>query len=302
MFGSITDTVDTSSIVSIPAGLRASNWFGYSPTGYSVVTQLIPGQSYWIKASGPGAFVLTGAPFLPPGKAVASLQAMPDGLNTLTITDNRGGSQTLYFGVDAKDDIPLALYAMPPAPPAGAFDARFETTDGGSMVQTHSPKVSGKVEFPVVIQSDAYPLTVSWKISIETASYELTDGVDGRAFSAKEMRGEGTVRIAGGSVSRIVVRMTGAGDVPMEFALLQNYPNPFNPSTEIKFSVEKTARATLELFNLLGQKVAVLFDDIAEPGQYHRVMLNAQGLSSGVYYCRLQSAGKTALRKFLLLK
>lgn len=89
---------------------------------------------------------------------------------------------------------------------------------------------------------------------------------------------------------------------PKVFALFQNYPNPFNPSTEIKFSVERSDRATLEVYNLLGQKVATLFDGIAEAGQYYRIRLNAADLASGMYLYRLQSGTRNDLKKMLLLK
>jgi hypothetical protein len=89
---------------------------------------------------------------------------------------------------------------------------------------------------------------------------------------------------------------------PREFALSQNYPNPFNPSTEIKFSVDNTSRATLEVFNLLGQKVLTLFDDVAEAGQYYTVRLNAANLASGVYLYRLQTGMRSELKRMILLK
>lgn len=87
-----------------------------------------------------------------------------------------------------------------------------------------------------------------------------------------------------------------------EFALKQNYPNPFNPETIVKFSVENTARATLEVYNVLGQKVATLFDEIAEAGQYYKVRLNGTSLASGMYIYRLQSGTRTDVKKMLLLK
>ncbi|MBI5471337.1 MAG: T9SS type A sorting domain-containing protein [Ignavibacteriae bacterium] len=89
---------------------------------------------------------------------------------------------------------------------------------------------------------------------------------------------------------------------PMQFALKQNYPNPFNPETTIKFSVENTERATIEIYNILGQKVATLFDDVAEAGFYYKVKFNANSLASGVYLYRLQSGKKNDLKKLLLLK
>jgi hypothetical protein len=59
--GSISSPVDTSTIISVPAGLKGSNWFGYS-NGYSAVTQLMPGLGYWVKANGAGKFVVANPP------------------------------------------------------------------------------------------------------------------------------------------------------------------------------------------------------------------------------------------------
>jgi hypothetical protein len=89
---------------------------------------------------------------------------------------------------------------------------------------------------------------------------------------------------------------------PKEFRLMQNYPNPFNPEAEVKFSVENTGRATLRVYNTIGQEVATLFDDVAEAGRYYRVKMNGSQLASGVYFYRLQSAEKSDLRKMILLK
>jgi photosystem II stability/assembly factor-like uncharacterized protein len=89
---------------------------------------------------------------------------------------------------------------------------------------------------------------------------------------------------------------------PSAFALHQNYPNPFNPTTEIKFAVAENGRATLEVFNILGQKVATLFDDVAESGRYYNIKFNAVNFASGVYLYRLQSAGQVQVRRLLLLR
>jgi CSLREA domain-containing protein len=89
---------------------------------------------------------------------------------------------------------------------------------------------------------------------------------------------------------------------PTAFTLEQNFPNPFNPETNIKFSVETPGRATLEVFDILGQKVATLFDAIAESGQYYELKFDATALSSGSYYYRLQSGARSEFKKLLLFK
>jgi hypothetical protein len=301
--------VDTSTIVSVPPGLRASNWFGYS-SGYTPVTQLVPGKGYWLKSSAAGKFVLANPLVSGPAKVQASGENALDALNTLTITDSRGGSQTLYFGADAKNEIQLPMFVMPPAPPQGAFDARFENSDGGSMVQTHAAKVSEPVEFSVAVQSDAYPLTVTWKVN-GVASYELTDGRSGQIFRTKEMTGEGSIKITNSELGRFSVKLVGDGQLPADFALSQNYPNPFNPTTSIKYALPVDSRVTMDLYNVLGQRVRTLTNDNLAAG-YHVAEWDGTGnagqqLASGVYFLQMSAKGVNGksfneIRKLIMLK
>jgi hypothetical protein len=100
-------------------------------------------------------------------------------------------------------------------------------------------------------------------------------------------------------------KLTGVADaqslLPKEFALAQNYPNPFNPSTQITYAVPKAAKITLEIFDVLGRKVATLVDGVVTPG-YYTANFNASSMSSGIYFYRLSSPGVTFTKKMLLLK
>jgi len=311
MVGSISNPVDTGTIVSTPPGLRGSNWFGWSGSGYIVVSQLAPGKAFWVKASAGGKFVLANPPLTAPAKKDAPASSVWDRLNTLTITDSKGGSQTLYFGADAQGDIDLSLFDMPPAPPLGVLDARFETVTGGSMVQTHQERVSENLEFPVRIQSDAYPVTVSWTINGGAASYELTDGSGGNVFRPRDMTGGGSVHITNAEVQRVIVRLTSDGSLPAAFALSQNYPNPFNPSTRITYALPVDSRVTVEIYNVLGQRVRTLVNGDVPAGYHHAEWEgtggNGQQLSSGVYFLQLSARGADGksfsdVRKLMLLR
>lgn len=291
MVGSISNLVDTNTITSVPAGIRASNWFGFFG-GYAPTTQIVPGKAYWVKASAAGKFVFASSSVNRPGQGQSSATAETDGLNSLTITDSKGGSQMLYFGADASQSIPVALYVMPPIPPAGAFDARFETTDGGSMVQTYVE--GGAHEFSVSIQSEAYPLTVKWKM--KDAEYELVAG-----GAVQSMRGEGTMKIASNDVQRLVLKLTNDAQLPKAYALSQNYPNPFNPSTTIKYDLPVDGQVSLKVFNVLGQEVATLVNEEQRAG-YKSIEWNATNVASGVYFCQLQAGSFTSVKKMLFLK
>ncbi len=89
---------------------------------------------------------------------------------------------------------------------------------------------------------------------------------------------------------------------PAVFALRQNYPNPFNPATVIEFSVALPGRATVIVYNGLGQVVGTLFDGDAEPGHVYRSRFDGTNLASGMYLYRLTAGRSVETKKFLLLR
>jgi hypothetical protein len=90
--------------------------------------------------------------------------------------------------------------------------------------------------------------------------------------------------------------------VPSEMHLEQNYPNPFNSSTQISFSVPRSGRTSLTVYNTLGQSIATLFQGEAESGMTYRAQFQAHGLPSGIYLLRLEQNGQFRSRKMLYLQ
>ncbi|HEX2963072.1 MAG TPA: T9SS type A sorting domain-containing protein, partial [Ignavibacteriales bacterium] len=88
---------------------------------------------------------------------------------------------------------------------------------------------------------------------------------------------------------------------PDKFSLLQNYPNPFNPSTVIEFTTKELSHVSLKVYDMLGREVQVLLDKELPSGS-HRVSFNAQELSSGVYFYRLQAGSMVETRKMMLVR
>jgi hypothetical protein len=89
--------------------------------------------------------------------------------------------------------------------------------------------------------------------------------------------------------------------IPTEYELEQNYPNPFNPGTEIIFQLPETAKVQLDIFDMLGRKVATLVNEELLAGR-HKVQWNADGFASGVYFYRIESTKFTKARKMVLVR
>lgn len=94
--------------------------------------------------------------------------------------------------------------------------------------------------------------------------------------------------------------------VPNKYALQQNYPNPFNPSTEIRFDVPESGFVSLDVYNMLGQKVRALKSEIVKAG-YHSVIWNGTNdvgsqLASGMYFYTIQTVEFQSTKKMLFLK
>jgi len=86
-----------------------------------------------------------------------------------------------------------------------------------------------------------------------------------------------------------------------EYSLSQNYPNPFNPKTKISYTVPQTANVTLNVYDILGNEIAVLVNEQKSIGNYE-VEFNAINLPNGIYFYRLQAGSFVETKKMILMK
>jgi len=117
------------------------------------------------------------------------------------------------------------------------------------------------------------------------------------------MEGTGAFAI-GKEPSELTLRWSDAGQIgtlPRTYSISQNYPNPFNPETEIRYSLPENGRVKLDVYDLLGKRVAVLVDEDQQAG-FRSVRFDAKGLSSGVYYYRMTAGRYTGVRKMLVVR
>ncbi|RKX19893.1 MAG: hypothetical protein DRP35_06955 [Candidatus Zixiibacteriota bacterium] len=96
------------------------------------------------------------------------------------------------------------------------------------------------------------------------------------------------------------------GDLPSQFKLCQNYPNPFNSETSIKFEIPKSTYVNLSIYNILGQKVVTLVDEILKIGSYsiNWQSSNNSGFQvpSGIYFYKIRTDYNQSVKKMVLIK
>ena len=90
-------------------------------------------------------------------------------------------------------------------------------------------------------------------------------------------------------------------EIPQEFDLGYNYPNPFNPETNIVYALPERVKVEVSIYNILGQKVALLVNNVQEPGNY-QVKWDASNMSSGVYIYTISAGEFYSSKKMMLIK
>jgi len=94
--------------------------------------------------------------------------------------------------------------------------------------------------------------------------------------------------------------------LPYSMALEQNYPNPFNPTTQISFSVNQQSEVSLDVFNVLGQKVKSLYSGTIPAGDYtvewDGTANNGKSVASGIYFYKLAASDQQEIKKMVLVR
>jgi Secretion system C-terminal sorting domain len=157
---------------------------------------------------------------------------------------------------------------------------------------------------PLTFESRS-PLSPEENAPTNWASTQGYPVVENFRYSNTALMHAGTDGKALGDLDWFPEQLTGvkqiSNGVPSKFDLSQNYPNPFNPTTDINYKISQSGFVSLEVFNVLGQKVATLYQGYERAGSYSE-NLNAENLASGVYLYRLQEGTNSITKKMIFLK
>lgn len=139
----------------------------------------------------------------------------------------------------------------------------------------------------------------SYFVMLHSQDYGGDNGGDiGGGTDRDPSRGEYNLSV---SLKGMVVTALESDEVPEEFVLHQNYPNPFNPVTTISYSLPEARNVTLTVYNVLGQRVAVLVDQYRTAGTFV-VNFDASRLASGLYMYQLRAGDHVQNKSMILIK
>ena len=143
------------------------------------------------------------------------------------------------------------------------------------------------------------------RVLLSVGPYSLDPG-DTVSFMIAVVAGygaEGVIQAAAQARGSYVtgVETTPVREIPAEYSLSQNYPNPFNPTTMIQFDLPERGPVKLEVYDMLGRRVATLVDDVLQAGR-QAVEFDAHGLSSGMYVYRIEANGFVLARRMVLVR
>jgi predicted acyl esterase len=173
-------------------------------------------------------------------------------------------------------------------------------------VRGYTPQAVSEIEYECSALSHSVP--AGHKIGVEISSLDM--GTPDIAYTIPYFRSTSSSVISSQlQPSYITLPLVGTGSVnaitqntqPSVFELLQNYPNPFNSSTVISFTLRERSDIALDIYDLLGRRIAAVFNGSLDAGS-HTIRFNGKDMPSGVYFYRLSRGKVVDTRKMVLVK
>lgn len=261
-------------------------WSPDIPNEFNTLQYLEPGFGYWVKLSQADTLVYPDSGIVGielQSKILSSSQLASKQKSHLSTTPTRNWITVWGNGINlGNEPIPVGTIVK-------AFDSQGNVA-GHSII-----KEAGKLHGMSIYRDD--PISDKDEGADVNEYLTLTFG-DVEIQNALQWKAHGEMI----DVVTIVTGIENLNAIPKAFALEQNYPNPFNPATIIKYALPARAKVTIEVFNTLGQRVAVLLDNQEQPASFHSIRFDAQSLASGMYIYRIKAGRFVATKKMLLIK
>jgi len=171
---------------------------------------------------------------------------------------------------------------------------------GVSFVETGT--FEGGTDYALTDASLSEGITFAFRTNFSEAHY-IGEAIPAGEFTLVAIVGgfNGTPQLIARDLADFMLGTFNEDELPTKFALEQNYPNPFNPSTSIRYSLESTIDVNLNVYDILGRKVATLVNGVQTAGLYN-INFDASRLSSGTYIYRIEAGDFVSIKKMMLIK
>ena len=271
-----------------PEGIIVPNTFYVYDGGYVNAESLVPGKSYWMRATDSGTIIIP--------NSVQGRQS-PTVNYDLSATANtlKTKNTTLYFGVEVpgKD---ILSYSLPPKPPMGGIDIRF----------SGDTKLCSTNECLIEVMSDGEPLILEFDIK-NGEVWELVPVIANQVQldEAILLTSQNQVTLDS-NIEQFVLRKSTPTTIPKTYTLHPAFPNPFNPFTTLRYDLPEPALVTLTIYDMNGREINQLVNKNQETG-FKSVVWNGTNkigrpVSAGVYLYQIQAGEFVQTKKMVLLK
>ncbi len=314
---------------SVPDSVERVLWSFENGNYDSTTTVMKPFRGYWIKNRGKlpkiiriSSLQVTGTGNIPkqqndpiemePGEWKIQLA-----VRSASARDEQNFVGVMNGATDGLDDLD---FSKPPVSPSGYVSLAMRNSEGKLAADYRSHSSDGYVwDLDMVSSQPNIPISIvftkfggidrSFKIYLLDNKLERVYDMTGQSeysFTLGKTENTRSFRLIVGGDDFAERHLNGVPLVPVEYSVSQNFPNPFNPSTTIQYSLSHSGAATVEIFNILGQKIRTLVNEFQSIGHYS-VLWDGRdaaqtSVSSGVYYYRVHCNDFSSVKKMTLIK
>jgi hypothetical protein len=292
----------------VDAGWIAPTIYGWFEGGYSSIDRLMPFGGYWINTS--RRLTVKVRPHLfPDGELTRKADDLVTSVLELRARDisGDGSSDFITVGLSENADNKFVYgedeYDLPRSAYASLGDEFIDMKVGFNLMKDmKSAEYEDYQEWTISIATEKVDndIELSWG-DVSGFEDDIHIIINGEAI---DMHEEASIQFS--TAMNEIAIVVGNVDsylnpIPGEFGLSAAYPNPFNPTTTLGLALDVDGFVSMSVFNIRGQVVEVLVDRNMKAG-YHNVAWNADGISSGMYFVRVETGANTAMQKLMLLK
>ncbi len=262
-------------------------WGYVTNRGFQEISEMRPGLGYWIKCDANGYVSLTApanqriadAGFTPSEKAKVYEQS-----DKIIIRDNAQSKSQLYM--TGRQDVDVSKFEMPPAPPIGVFDIRFESNR--NLSNSNSSVIS--------LNGVTYPVSIG--INDADAKYSFYDAATNEFLGTIDQGSNGSIVINSERSNAVRVMKETMGVAGFSFT---SYPNPVENFSTIEYTLTENENVSIKLYDAIGNEVSSIMNGYRNAGSYSET-LDVTMLAGGRYILKIVAGNNTAVTPVTVIK